>query len=902
MHRLVTLTGPGGVGKTRLALHVAGRAEAPPDSGVHVVSLASVVGPEWVAPAMLRALGGAEPGQAAEAALAERIGARNLLLVLDGFERVLEAAPLLVDLLGKAPNVRFLVTSRSTLRLAAEREYVVPALALPDLQDAATAGVAERSDAVRLFVERVQTGRPGFRLTDDNAPDVVAICRRVDGLPLALELAAARMRRRSPAELLARLHRRLPLLSAGSLSLPQRQRTLRQTISWSFGLLTRREQTLLERLAVFVGGFTVAGAEAVGREDGAPEFDTVDGLDALVGHSLLQPRSEPDGGLRFAMLETIREFALERLEASAAYQTVRARHGDFYRTLAEAAGPELTEPGQRVWLDRLERERDDLDAALDWFCEHRPEVALEVATQLAPLWRLRGPFRTGWVWLRRALEQAPHARAEVRAEALQRAGELAFRLGEYDSATGCFQEAAAAWQGAGSVGGVAHALHLLGTLSHRREDYPRAERLYAEALALWRSIDDPWGVPISLHTLGTVADERGDQTRAERLYAEALALWRRTTDAMGVAVSLDALGGLARARGEHDRAESLHGEALALKRRLGDELAIALSLDHLGALARARGEFGRAESLHEEALALKRRLGERRLVEFSLYNLCLDAYLAGDRARATALGREAISLCLELGKTADAARRLEGLAGAAAARESAAPAAVLLGAAAAVRSTIGVPPRDAAAHERLLETVRAALPPPDFAAAWERGLRATPEQAVAALTDAGAAPLTAAPPPADARAAPRRADRRRCGRYRGGAGSVRVAGSPTRWSAAGPRVSTASPPLPPGALRRRRRRGPRTRGGRHRCGAARWGQHEARPSPAHPDPVTVCAIVAPACRRPLWRSSPTPRARPRHRCAAVFGAPSRVVWSGGGKDSPPPPWTGRGMNSAWARW
>jgi predicted ATPase len=603
------------------------------------------------------------------------------------------------------------VTSRSTLRLAAEREYVVPALDLPAPEAATPAGVAERYDAVRLFVERARSGRPGFRLTDDNAPDVVAICRRVDGLPLALELAAARMRRLSPSGLLARLQPRLPLLSAGSPTLPQRQRTLRQTISWSFGLLTRREQTLLERLAVFVGGFTVAGAEAVCREDGAPEFDTVDGLDALVGHSLLQPRNEPDGALRFTMLETIREFALERLEASAAYQTVRARHSDFYRTLAEAAGPELTEPGQRVWLDRLERERDDLDAALDWYCEHRPEVALEVATQLAPLWRLRGPFRTGWGWLRRALERAPHAPGEVRALALQRAGELAFRLGDYDAATDCFQDAATTWRGLGRVGGVAHALHLLATLSHRREDYARAERLYGEALALWRTVDDAWGVPISLHALGTVADERGDLERAERLYGEALALWRRTTDTMGVAVSLDALGGLARARGELPRAEALHGEALALKRQLG----------------------------------------ERRLLEFSLYNLCLDAYLAGDRTRAAALGREAVSLCLELGKTADAARRLEGLAEAAAASGSAAPAAVLLGAAAAIRAEIGVPPRDGAAHGRLLETVRAAVPPPDFAAAWERGRRTAPEQAVEVLMDAGGAPRSPGATPADER-------------------------------------------------------------------------------------------------------------------------------------------------------
>jgi tetratricopeptide (TPR) repeat protein len=606
-----------------------------------------------------------------------------------------------------------------------------------------------------------------------------------------------------PPALLARLGNRLGVLTGGRRDAPARQQTLRAAIAWSHDLLTPAERTLFARLAVFAGGCTLEAAEAVCGAGPVPArgaaMPVLDGLGSLLDKSLLHRELPPGGPARFRMLETVREYALERLEAAVEGEAARARHAAFYQALAEEAGPQLTEPGQAAWLERLEPERQDLDAALAWLCRHEPEAALRMATRLAPLWRLRGPFRAGWGWLRRALEAAPDAPAETRAEALQQAAELAFRLGEYAAAARALEDAVAQRRRAGPPEGAAYPLHLLGTLAHRREDYPRAVAFYEEALALWRAAGDRWGVALSLHTLGVVADERGERDRAVALYEEALALWRGTTDAMGVAVSLDALGRVARARGDLPRAAALHEEALALKRRLGDRLAVAMSLDHLGAVARARGDLPRAAALHEEALALKREVGEERLVEFSLHNLCLTALRAGDRGRAAALGREALARCLGLGKTADAARRLEELADALAAGAPA-RATALLGAAAALRAAAGVPPRDPVAHERRLARLRGALRAEAFASTWAAGLAMSPEHAVEhalAPAGSGAPPRRAAgrrtAPPASGQP-PRTLSQSRQ-RLPGGGDSRRVL--PVRQVAAGAAVPIAQAPHRP---------------------------------------------------------------------------------------------------------
>jgi predicted ATPase/DNA-binding CsgD family transcriptional regulator len=733
---LLTLTGPGGVGKTRLTLAAAtGATDLFPD-GVHVVTLAALADPSLVLPAIAAALGIREvAGQSPIERLAGHLRSKRALLVLDNFEPVLAAAGDVAGLLAAGPAVRALVTSREPLHVAGEQRFPVPPLALPpDSMHTTDLAALGRCEAVALFVARTRAVDPFFALTTANAAVVVEACRRLEGLPLALELAAARMNVLTPETLLAHLDPRLPLLTGGPLDAPRRHRTLEAAIAWSYDLLAPSERTLLTHLAVFAGGCMLEAAEAVcGPAAGAfgpPAVAVLDGLGSLLDKSLLQRTKQPDGHPRFRMLETIREFALERLEASGGAAAVRERHAAFYRALAETAAPELLQPGQAACLDRLEPERHDLDAALEWYSTREPVTGLRMTTQLAPLWRLRGPFQTGWGWLRRALTAAPDAPAGLRALALQQAGELAFRLGDHVAASRSLEEAVIRWRDAGLDTDAAHSLHLLGTLAHRHEDYPRAVALYEEALEVWRAADDRWGIAISLHTLGVVADERGDSSRAAALYEEALEVWRDTADTMGVAVSLDALGGLARARGDYARAAALYEEALALKRRLGDQLAIAFSLDHLGALARAQSEYARATVLHEEALVLKRQLGEERLVEFSLYNLCLAAYQAGQRARARALGCEALTLCVKAGKIADAARRIEGIADVVVV-DSSIGAATLLGAAAALRTAHSIAPRDPAAHERRVAAVRTTLPAPLFVAAWAAGLSMTPEWAIA---------------------------------------------------------------------------------------------------------------------------------------------------------------------------
>ena len=499
--RILTLVGPGGSGKTRLALEVAHRAAPSFPDGVAWVALDTIRDPALVPSTVGRAFGIGETGEEEMAVtLASVIRGHRLLLVLDNFEQILEAAELVGELAASCPELAVMVTSRAPLRLRGERELPVSPLPLPD----PTGSPAElmASPGVRLFEERARDVSPDFRITEGNVRAVASICRRLDGLPLALELVAARTKLLSPATIVERLERHMLVLGEARRDMPTHQRTLRDAIAWSHELLESEERLLFRRLAVFSGGFDLEAAEAVAGDD--LDTDTLDVLASLVDQSLIQSRRGPGERTRFEMLETIRAYALGLLEAGEEHAFVRGRHADHYTRLAAAAQPELVGREQATWLDRLDEEHDNFRSALDWLAGRDPEDALGLGVLLWRFWEMRGHLSEG----RRRLEellQTTEQDAGLRPKALYAAGVLADAQEDYDASRRHFEESLDLYRSAGDRWGVANALNNMGVVALRHEDYEAAHRLYARSAALWRELGNDSAVALALNNLGTAA-------------------------------------------------------------------------------------------------------------------------------------------------------------------------------------------------------------------------------------------------------------------------------------------------------------------------------------------------------------------------------------------------------------
>ncbi len=569
--RLVTLVGPGGVGKTRLALRVAAEmADSFPD-GVTFVSLAPITDPRAVGSTVAQAVGMRGAGDAPLTdRLAAFLGDRHLLLVLDNFEQVSEAAPLVVDLLGACPNLAMLVTSRGPLRVSGERQFLVPPLALNPREETAGSTESAEIEAVRLFVERARAVDSDFVVTPESAKVVGEICRRLDGLPLAIELAAARVKVLPPPAMLARLERRLPLLTGGPRNVPARQQTLQAAIAWGYDLLSPTEQALFRWLAVFVGGCPLEGAEALAAGI-QPRLGVPERIDSLMDRSLLRQETL-DGEPRFGMLETVREFALERLEEAGEEDAARRTHAGYYLALAEMAEPELTGPAQIAWLNRLEAEQHNLRAAFGWTLKRNEvEFGLRLAGALMRFWEHHSHFSEERRWLDHALARWEQVSAPVQAKALHTAGVLAM--------------------------GQSH--------------YVQATEYLSESLALFRSLGDRYGVAFALNRLGTIDLYTGDVERAEGRFEEGLALMREVGDQDGIAALLGQLGYAALLRGQHDRAVTSFEESLQRYRDLGSRLGSGKMLDNLGRAVLEQGDDARALCLLEEGLDLNREAGNR---------------------------------------------------------------------------------------------------------------------------------------------------------------------------------------------------------------------------------------------------------------------------------------------------
>ena len=581
--RLLTLTGPGGTGKTRLALESAWELISDFRDGVFFVDLAPIVDPELVATQILGALEVDEqPGRPVIETLKRALRDRRLLLLLDNFEGVTDAGPLVTELLAAAPELKALVTSRVVLHLSGEHEYPVPPLAVPDLEHDDEQALA-RNEAVELFAARARAVSPGFRLTAANARIVAAICVALDGLPLGIELAAARTRLIPPEAMLERLESRLELLTAGPRDAPARHRTLRATLDWSFDLLEEEEQRLLARLAVFSGGCTLEAAEAVCDASLAA-------LTSLADKSLLR-RDETDEP-RFRMLETIREYALERLHARGEEEDLRRLHAEHFKELAARSAAELRAGKSSGSIyGRLESDLDNIRAALGWADTNAPELMLELAGLLKLFWRVRGHLEEGRRWLESALGHGDSATAG-RARALEAAGALAQRRGDYASAKALWQEGLEIWRGLGDDEGVARALGDLASVYDLEGDADRAIPLYEESADLLRKLGLEYELGTVVSNLGVCLMSQGRLDEAAQLYEEAVELCRASGRAEQLTISLFNLGRVSMLQGRHEAAAGWFERALETARELGYREMIAYCLKGIGEVlaARAAGE------------------------------------------------------------------------------------------------------------------------------------------------------------------------------------------------------------------------------------------------------------------------------------------------------------------------
>ncbi|HTC32095.1 MAG TPA: protein kinase [Bryobacteraceae bacterium] len=688
--RLVTVTGPGGIGKTRLAVEVvSGLADQFP-GGAHFVSLSPVNDPGLIASVIVQTLGIREAGSQSPLEILKKNFQDSLrapmLLLLDNFEHLIQAAPTVAELLALAPHLKILVTSRAALHLYGEHEFPVPPLALPDARSMPSLQVLSHYSAVALFVQRAAAARPDFELNRENAQAVAEICARLDGLPLAIELAAARVKVLSAGSLLTRLTSRLQLLTGGSRDLPQRQQTLRATMDWSYDLLSAGEQKLFRRLSVFVGGCNLEGVEAVCDAPGDLDVDLLDGTASIVDKSLLQQVELSNGESRFLMLETIREYALEKLAASGEQALTKRAHAAYCLVLAEEDASEQNVALRPDWLERFTGEYDNFRAALEWLTETGDAAwGLRLGAALFRFWEARESLSEGRDRLDKLLK-LPSAAAPTKARA--------------------------------------RAVFAAGVLASEQVDYAASDALLGESLDIARQLDDKQGAAVSLNALGVNARNRCDLVPAHALFEESLLLFRELgRDQKAVARSLSNLASVAKLQGDFARARSLHTECLAIFGGLGDRTGIGWSLNSQGDIAREQGDSAAAQALYQQALVIFRELGDRWGIAGNLTDLGNLAREQRDFPLAHSLYRESLILFMTLEHKRGIARLLEYFAYSAAAQSDAERSLRLAGAAAALRQNIGTPltPAEQSKLEAMLDPARQSLGNTASATVWLEG-------------------------------------------------------------------------------------------------------------------------------------------------------------------------------------
>jgi predicted ATPase/DNA-binding winged helix-turn-helix (wHTH) protein len=679
--RLLSLTGPGGAGKTRLAIALAEAIADHFTAGLQYVGLASITNPDLVAAALAKAL---DIQQIANRTVSQLIGDRLLnsgpfLLLLDNFEQVLPAATLVAETLEACPSLKVLVTSRECLRIYGEQEF--PVTQLPE------------NSAVELFVQRASAVWPDFAITSENAAAIHEICARLDGLPLAIELAAARTRLLSPSDMLDRLQGRLQLLTGGPLDLPERQQTLRKTIDWSHDLLNQAERRLFLRLSIFVGGCTLEAAEAACNTSRDLGMDVFEGLSSLVDKNLVQ-RVDRDGAeTRFAMLETIREYALERLANSGEQSTIQRAHAAYCLVLAEEGNPELNPADRYRWLAQCDFEIDNFRYALDWLIENRDlEWGLRLCVALFRFWDMREHLTEGRARLEAILRLAGTQHTKERARVL----------------------------------------HFLGALATAQGDFPAAERFLERGLSVYEELGDQWGIAASLNALAIAERDHGDYSSAENNFERSLSCWRSLQDRSATARCLHNLANVVKVCGDYPRARAALHEATKIFEGLGDRSGAAWSTNQLGDIAREQGDLTAARELYQRALSAFRETGDQWGTARSLTDLAYIDCEQGNYSTAHAAYREAMRIFADLRHRRGIARALEGCACLALARGHAARALSLAAAAAHLRKLISapLPQAEQLKLDQTLQPAWESLTGPEGNSAWAKGFAMDMEKAV----------------------------------------------------------------------------------------------------------------------------------------------------------------------------
>jgi predicted ATPase/class 3 adenylate cyclase/Tfp pilus assembly protein PilF len=696
--RLLTLTGPGGAGKTRLAVQVAADLTEEFRDGVFFVALASISEAGLVASAMAQSLGITEsPNRSILDSLKENLQQKSMLIVLDNFEQVMAAASLVVDILAACSQITMLVTSREVLRVRGEHEYPISPLSLPNSSELPPLEALSQYPAIELFVQRAQAIKPDFVITRETALAVTEICRRLDGLPLAIELAAARVKVLSPQGILAQMNHRLQFLTGGARDLPARQQTLRNTIAWSYNLLSETEQSFFRRLSVFVGGCTFVAAQALAEDPDS----ALDLLESLLDKSLLQRIEGTFTESRFGMLELLREFGLEQLESCEERTAIQLRHATYFLSLAEQAETKLQSAERLEWMNDMEQEHDNLRAALEWSktADGMGDVCLRLAAALGLFWEAHGYFSEGRDQLSAVLStNTGRERTLGRAKLLARAAELAYRQSDYSATT----------------------------------------ELAAESFEISRELKDEQGIASALIKIGDAAAEVGNFAGAARCFDEALTIWRRLDDKRGMARALINLGFAALRAGDIRLAEARLEEALSLHRALNDIRGMGFALSGLGDVAVHEGDYVRARRLVEESLELRRQAGNKWGIGVSLGILALIAMRQRDWQEAVAELGESLQVRREIGDKSGSAWCLERLAEIAQTNGNPEKAARVFGAAAALRASVGsvMDPLDQSDYATNVLALRSALGDTRFDALLEKGGALTLEEAIAfALND-----------------------------------------------------------------------------------------------------------------------------------------------------------------------
>lgn len=672
--RLVTLTGTGGVGKTSLSLEVASSLLPACSDGIFFVSLAPISDPRLVIPAIAHTL---DLWEARDQSLMESLKAYLLLhhplLLLDNFEQVIEAGPFLIELLQACPDLKILVTSRSTLRLSGEYEYVVPALAVPDLTHLPTLEDLAKYAAIALFVQQAKAIKPEFHLTQENAPALAEICVRLDGLPLAIELAASHIKLLPPQTLLKRLEHRLQILKGGARNLPLRQQTLRNTIAWSYDLLGAQEQRLFRRFAVFVGGCTIEALEAISTaldDEGEEREGVLDTVASLIDKSLLQ-QAEQEGEIRLQLLETIREYALEQFVAKGEADAVGRAHADYYLALAEEAETKFGSSEQTTWANRLEREHGNVRTALSWLLDqgekHGSALALEKALRLGgtlrEFWKLHNHSGEGLRFLERALVRSQGLPVAMRAKALSAAGQMAYFQDDNDRAEALVEESLQLYRELGDTEGIALSLHHLERVARTKGDLSAARSRLLESLELWRSLDNNIRIGWSLFRLACQLVVQGDYTEARALFEEGLGIFREMEYTEGIAYTLIHLAEMhLLSLNDFEQIRTLLLECIPLMREMSDVGGETWCIALTGRLALLQGDLVLARALIADALSKSWQRNSKSDTAGYLLLLADVAAAQGKYAEAGMHYQDSLELFQESGEKQLVALSLEGLA------------------------------------------------------------------------------------------------------------------------------------------------------------------------------------------------------------------------------------------------